>query len=159
MDLISHLVWSYFLFSKNSEWSKTFLVLFIAILPDLPWFHYFWWKLNKTKEFLSIFKNSNQEVISYIRNHQPRIFKLRHSLVFWVFFSFLLAIFFYNYLFLSLVYLFHITIDILTHSKERGPEIFYPFSEFRFSGLEFEDYPLIVILSYVLWILLIFLSF
>ena len=154
MDPLSHLFWSLTIFHSfiNHDTLNAVLILFISILPDLPWLHFYIYKFKKNKK-IKFELDKKKEVVEYINKSQPKPFRFSHSLVTWFVFSFILVLFFKNFLFLSLVYLFHIIVDIPTHSKEKGPSIFYPFSEYRFSGWEFEEHRWLIVISYILLIL------
>jgi hypothetical protein len=161
MDLISHLFWSLTIFGNILDWKPILVILLISILPDLPWIDYYVHKFKSSRgrfKIISIFKSDKGAVLKYLHEKKPNFLReahfFLHSLLAWLILTLIVWIFFSSYWFLSLVYLFHLLVDIFTHTGSRGPALFYPFSRDGFPGIEYEEHRWMVFVSYILLILI-----
>jgi len=129
MDIISHGLWGWLAFGRNSK-SRYAPALFFGMLPDLftfvPFFIYT--KIN----------NIHFHGAPPLEIMPPWVFllyNLGHSLILFAFCYIVIRSYSRKAAYCSLAWLLHIMIDIPTHSAEYFPTRFlYPFSDFIVHG-------------------------
>lgn len=78
----------------------------------------------------------------YIRDFDRYSFRMTHSIFFLPFVSFAAFVFFRDiWWILTLSYIFHLIIDLVTHGGKRAHQPFYPVSRRRVEGRFYEHYP------------------
>ncbi|MFH1522998.1 MAG: hypothetical protein ABIE43_04255 [Patescibacteria group bacterium] len=131
MDIISHGLWTNLVFKELPAEQKSLVIVF-GILPDVLSFssvtlrHFFKRTMHFARPSLAVFP--------------PYVFKIynvTHSLVIWLGAYMFFKLFGLNYWTLALyAWGLHILFDIFTHTKSFFPTpIFWPFSKFNFSGI------------------------
>ena len=139
MDIIFHYVVG-LLISKYFLGEYSFLVIITSMLPDLIGTTYF--QIQKVKQcskksFKFFFKDFRKYTKkgNFFTNLDKALYRFTHSLVTWILFTLLcLLVFPEIFLILSIAYLSHIIIDILTHNREFSTRLLYPFSDFHIQG-------------------------
>lgn len=156
METLSHFLWAATIIREPRLFP---LVAIASNLPDFLGASPYWKEIagsivrsvkkEGARGIISGIKNGPTPTESHIKNY--RIF---HSLLAWLFFSLILAIFFPSLLVLSLAYLSHILVDIPTHSGTFATRIFYPLSDFHFEGISWVDSKKVLVINFVLLILI-----
>lgn len=135
MDIISHGLWANLVFKELPAGQKG-LAVFFGMAPDLISF-----SLMTFKHFIRRTMHYTEPPLSAIPKHAYKLYNITHSLVIWLGIFFLLKILGLAWLMLAFCgWGFHILLDIFTHTKTFFPTpIFWPFSNFSFSGINWAN--------------------
>lgn len=134
MDIISHGLWGGVLVGRKTKISF-WLAFFFGVAPDLFSFGIFFIQRIFTSGFAFEHQNGHPD-ISSIAPYVNTLYNFTHSLVIFSVVFILVWLFFERPIYEMLAWMFHILLDIFTHSFEFFPTPFlYPLSNFKVDGI------------------------
>jgi len=135
MDIISHALWANLIFKELPVTQRSAAVIF-GVLPDFISF-----SLILFKHFLRKTMHYSNPPLSVMPWYVFKLYNVTHSLVVWLGVFLFLKIFGLSWWSLAIMgWGLHILLDIFTHTSEYFPTpIFWPFSDFHFSGINWSN--------------------
>lgn len=135
MDILSHALWTNLVF-KELPVEQRSLTVFFGMAPDLVSFARILWKdfIRKTMHYTDPPLKRFPKIVF-------KLYSFTHSLIIWFGVYLVLKIFSFDYAALAFCgWALHILLDIFTHKKGffQTP-IFFPFSKFGFSGINWSN--------------------
>jgi len=129
MDIISHaLIGKIFCFFDKKAENRNFWVILFSIIPDFVLIPFYFVLGYQNNRFLWIAKNQDWAGASLTHPILTNIYNVTHSIFFALLIILPIVLFFKMPKSAFFVYLFHIIIDIFTHTGEWTIKIFYPFN-------------------------------
>ncbi len=153
MDIISHGLWGAVSIGRKSR--KSFLLaFFFGIAPDLFSFGIFFVQRLFTVG-LDFHKGGHPDIES-IAPYVNTLYNFTHSLVIFSVIFFATWLFFERPIYEMFAWMFHILLDIFTHSYEFFPTPFlYPISDFKVNGISW-GHPIIFFPNVILLVIAYF---
>jgi hypothetical protein len=135
MDIISHALWTN-LILKDLPVEQRSLAITFSTAPDLISFSFL-----RIKEFLRKIIHYTDPPLNIIPLQIFHLYNLTHTLVIWGTVGMILYIVNLKLLFIAFFgWILHILFDIFTHTKNYFPTpIFWPLSNFHFSGVNWSN--------------------
>jgi len=134
MDILSHGLWGGIAFGRKNRRSF-WLSFFFGIAPDLFSFGIFFISMFLTGRIFRPDFSSEPPDPSLIPQYVHSFYSVTHSLIMFAIAFFLLWLIFKKPIWESLAWVFHILLDIFTHSYKFFPTPFlWPISDFKFNG-------------------------